>query len=89
MRRTQGFTIVELLVASVIALLLLLLVGNTLSSVLRLQAREDQNIPVQQALRGSIEAVAQELRDSIGPRVVYPDMNGTGSTVPAGLPGSA
>jgi type II secretory pathway pseudopilin PulG len=86
MRRTQGFTIVELLVASVIALLLLLLVGSTLSSVLRLQAREDQNIPVQQALRGSIEAVAQELRDSIGPRVVYPDMNGTGSTVPAGLP---
>ena len=42
-RQNQGFTVIELLVASSVALILLLFVGNILSSVLKIQAREDQN----------------------------------------------
>ena len=87
--QNQGFTVIELLVASSVALILLLFVGNILSSVLKIQAREDQNIPVQQALRASMEVIAQELRDSIGPRVVYANMNGAGGILPSGLPTSS
>lgn len=84
-RSTQGFTLLELLVASAIALVLLTIVGSAITSALKIQARENQNVPVQQALRASVEVIAQELRDSVGPRIVYPNMNGSTSTVPAGL----
>lgn len=86
-RRTAGFTLLELLVASVVALLLLGFVGSVLISGLRIQAREDQNIPVQQALRGSIEVMAQDLRSAVGPRVTYGGMNASAGP-PAGLAAS-
>lgn len=84
-RPTQGFTLLELLVASAIALFLLTVVGTAITSTLKLQARENQNVPVQQALRASVEVIAQELRDAIGPKIIYTDMNGTGVTLPTAL----
>jgi prepilin-type N-terminal cleavage/methylation domain-containing protein len=86
-RRTAGFTLLELLVASVVALLLLGFVGSVLTSGLKIQARENQNIPVQQALRGSLEVMAQDLRSAVGPRVTYSNMNALGGP-PAGLSAS-
>ncbi|GMA15365.1 prepilin-type N-terminal cleavage/methylation domain-containing protein (plasmid) [Deinococcus metallilatus] len=84
-RGEQGFTLIELLVAAAIALLLLGLIVSLLATSLHIQARENQNVPVQQALRASIEVIAQDLRASIGPRVMYADVNGAGNPVPSGL----
>lgn len=89
MRRTdRGFTLIELLVASAIALLLLGLIGSVVSISLRMQARENQNVPVQQALRASIEVIAYELRASVGPRVMFTGVNSAGYADPPGLSGS-
>jgi prepilin-type N-terminal cleavage/methylation domain-containing protein len=86
-RRTDGFTLLELLVASVVALLLLGFVGSVLTSGLKIQARENQNIPVQQALRGSIEVITQDLRSAVGPRVAYSNMNASAGP-PSGISAS-
>ena len=86
LKRLHGFTLVELLVASTVALLILLILGGVTNSALKINARENQNVPQQQQLRASIEAISQELRRSIGPRVVYTGLNGTGVALPAGLP---
>ncbi|OLV16863.1 prepilin-type N-terminal cleavage/methylation domain-containing protein [Deinococcus marmoris] len=83
--RTQGFTLLELLVAAAIALLLLGVIAASLTISLRIQARENQNIPVQQQLRASIEVIAQDLRAAVGPRVLYANVNGAGAALPSGL----
>ena len=80
-RRTSGFTLVELLIAMAIAGMILVFVGSLFNGVVRVQARENQNVPVQQALRASLEIMAQDFRSSVRPRVVYP---GT-YVLPAGL----
>jgi len=87
MRRFKnGFTMVELLVASSVALLLLLLVAQLMTTTFKIQAREDQNIPVQQQLRASIEVMATEIRSAVGPRVYYPNINGTGVSPSTSFP---
>ncbi len=73
--RMQGFTLLEMLVASAIALLLLGVIAGSLTVSLRIQARENQNLPVQQQLRASIEVIAQDLRAAVGPRVMFKDVN--------------
>jgi len=84
--RTQGFTIVELLIACAIALLMLAVIGSIVTNNLKLTFREQQNLPVQQQLRASIEVISQEIRQSVGPRVMYANLNGTGNLLPAALP---
>lgn len=87
MRRTQnGFTMIELLVASSVALLLFLLLAQLLNTTFKIQARENQNIPVQQALRASIEVMTTEIRSAVGPRVYYPNINGTGVSPSTSFP---
>lgn len=88
-RSVQGFTLVELLIASAIALLILLVLGQTTVSVLKISARENQNIPVQQQLRASVEVISQEIRSSIGPRVMYSGLNGAGVSLPSAVPVSS
>ncbi|WP_189089974.1 PulJ/GspJ family protein [Deinococcus ruber] len=86
---SQGFTLIELLIASAVALLILLVLGQTTNLSMRISARENQNLPVQQQLRASIEAMSQEIRDSIGPRIFYSNINGPGVTLPSELVASS
>lgn len=79
--RTAGLTLIELLVASAIGLALLTVVATLTSTSLRLQRQENQNVPTQQALRGSLELMAQDLRAAVGTRVTY-----SGMATPAGVP---
>jgi type II secretory pathway pseudopilin PulG len=86
MRRSRqaGLTLLELLIASAIGLALLAVVAVLTSTSLRLQRQEGQNVPTQQALRASLELIAQDLRAAVGTRVTY-----SGMVTPSGVPATS
>ena len=83
-KTTAGFTLFEVIISMAIAGLILGFIAQIFGGTIRIQARESQNIPVQQDLRASLEIMAQEFRAAVGPRVVYTNVNGT-SPLPSGL----
>lgn len=81
MRQSQGFTLIELLVALLILGILMALVSDYFITAMQHNRTTRERVPVQQAARGSIEVIAQELRNAIGTRVNY--QQGSGSAAAA------
>lgn len=68
---TQGFTLLELLIAAALALVILGAAGALLTTTARIQSIEQERVPLQETVRSSVEVIAQDLRQATGTRVLY------------------
>lgn len=83
-RSKAGFTLVELLIATVVGAILLLLINQILVSSAQSQSRAEVSLPLQQSVRGAEELIDMNLREANGVRVLVND-----GTNPAALAGYA
>lgn len=60
--KAAGFTLVEMLVSAVIALIVLGIAGFAITSSLRTKARETQLVEVQQNVRAAMQLISQDIR---------------------------
>lgn len=77
---TQGFTLLELLIAAALALVILGAAGALLTTTARIQSIEQERVPLQETVRSSVEVIAQDLRQATGTRVLY-----SGANLPSAL----
>lgn len=78
-KQTAGFTLIEALIGLAVAGVILLVSIALTNSAAQSQSRQSQALPVAENVRASLELIANDLRESSGPRVL-----GTAGT-PAGL----
>ncbi|GGS00568.1 prepilin-type N-terminal cleavage/methylation domain-containing protein [Deinococcus sedimenti] len=77
---TQGFTLLELLIAAALALVILGTAGALLTTTAKIQTIEQERVPLQETVRSSVEVIAQDLRQATGTRVLY-----SGANLPSSL----
>jgi type II secretory pathway pseudopilin PulG len=68
--RTAGFTILELLVASAVALVAFGILINIFSSTAQIQARSQVQLSVDESMRAATELIGMDLREATGTRVL-------------------
>lgn len=69
--KTAGFTLIELLISLAVAGTILTVGTQLMVGAAKTQAREEVTVPVQQSVRGAMEALSIDLREAAGPRVIY------------------
>ncbi|THF86466.1 hypothetical protein E7T09_10080 [Deinococcus sp. KSM4-11] len=74
-------TMIEVLTAAVVALVIFTILMNLLSGTGTVQARNQLQISVDDSIRSSLELMASDLRQSVGPRIIVSGSPG----LPSGL----
>lgn len=78
--RTAGLTIIELLIASALGLVVTGVLLNLLVTTGGVKVRNDLQLSVDDSMRASLELMAMDLREAVGPRIVI-----SSSSLPSGL----